>query len=287
MSEACHGGSDQRQWTAMDQEALTIESDGVRVDVDPVRGGRIAQVAFDGMPVLIPRGDEAAGPLTWGAYPMVPWAGRIRHGRFEFRGETYSLPTNHGDHAMHGVGFTSVWSVTGRSPVSVDLHLALPEGGRWPFGGSVDQRFDVSASGVRCSMSVTAAERAFPVSFGWHPWFRKPDRLEFRPEAMYRRDRDHIAVDDLIDVPAGPWDDCFVNRLPIGLTFDGIDLVMTSDCDHWVVYDEPLHATCVEPQTGPPDAFTIRPRVVEPGESVTAWFRLDRASPDHRHDAMM
>ena len=51
-----------------------------------------------------------------------------------------------------------------------------------------------------------------PASLGWHPWFRKPDRLDFHPEAMYRRDDEHIAVDELVDVPPGPWDDCFVNN---------------------------------------------------------------------------
>jgi aldose 1-epimerase len=30
---------------------------------------------------------------------------------------------------------------------------------------------------------------------------------------------------------------------------------MTSTCDHVVLYDEPRHAICVEPQTGPPDAL--------------------------------
>ena len=42
---------------------------------------------------------------------------------------------------------------------------------------------------------------------------------------------------------------------------------MSSSCDHWVVYDEPEHAVCIEPQSGPPDAFNLG------GSEV--------ASPDH------
>jgi len=48
---------------------------------------------------------EFRSPLAWGSYPMVPWAGRIRHGRFRFDGEEYELPINFGAHAIHGVGF--------------------------------------------------------------------------------------------------------------------------------------------------------------------------------------
>jgi len=257
----------------------TLTSGPIRVEVDPPAGGRIAQITVDGTPLLV--GHDAAGgdTLAWGAYPMTPWAGRVRHGRFEFRGATYELPRNHGDHAMHGVGFTTPWALTDLTPTSIGLRLSLPVDETWPFGGSVTQRLDVFTTGLTASMTVTAQDRAFPVSFGWHPWFRKPDRLDFAPEAMFRRDDDHITVDELVEVSVGPWDDCFVNHEPVGMQIGPVHMTMTSDCTHWVVYDEPGHATCVEPQTGPPDAFTIRPDVVEPGSSRTASFRLEVSTP--------
>ena len=244
------------------------------VEVDAGNGGRIAQIRVGDVPLLIGRDDVPADALTWGAYPMVPWAGRIREGRFEFRGDTYQLPRNHGRHAMHGVGFTSAWETRAHTPQRIDLRLDLPSDERWPFGGRVDHRIEVVGNTLRCTMTVRADERPFPTSFGWHPWFRKPDRLDFRPVAMFRRDGDHIAVDELVAVPDGPWDDCFVNDDPVGVRIDGVDVVLASECRHWVVYDEPDHATCVEPQTGPPDAFNISPRVVEPGIPATASFAL-------------
>ncbi len=260
----------------------TISAGSVRVEVDPAAGGRIGQITFGGTPLLVGRDDVDGDALAWGAYPMVPWAGRIRDGRFEFRGETYRLPRNHGDHAMHGVGFTSGWTMTDLTPTHVGLHLTMPTDATWPFGGQVAQRFGVFADGLTCSMTVTADDRAFPVSFGWHPWFRKPTCLDFHPIAMYRRDPDHIAVDELVEVPAGPWDDCFLNTEPVVLQIGSIDVTIASACTHWVVYDEPNHATCVEPQTGPPDAFTIRPEIIEPGASLTASFelRLAAAAPN-------
>ncbi len=252
----------------------TIAAGSLRVEVDPAAGGRIAQVTVGDTPLLVGRADAGGDPLAWGAYPMVPWAGRIRDGRFEFDGVSYALPRNHRGHAMHGVGYTSAWAVSARTPTRIELRLDLPTDATWPFGGTVLQAFEVSEGVLTCTMTVAATDRPFPVSFGWHPWFRKPSRLEFAPTAMYQRDVDHIAVDELVEVPPGPWDDCFVNLEPIGVTVDDVDVTLSSPCTDWVVFDEPPHATCIEPQTGPPDAFTIRPEIIEPGAASTTSFRL-------------
>lgn len=263
-----------------------LSNDRIALDVDAADGGRLAQLRVDGRPLLIGadevpddllRADGSVPATAWACYPMVPWAGRIRRGRFSFRGTDHRLPVNFGAHAIHGVGFDSVWEVTEQTDDLVRMELELPTGERWPFGGHVVQDVALEGAAVVLTMRVTAVDRAFPVSFGWHPWFRKPTRLDFHPARMFRRDDDGIAVDELVEVPPGPWDDCFTNTLPVGLTIDGVDLQLSSDCTCWVVYDERAHATCVEPQTDPPDAVTIAPRVLEPGESHAAWFRIDVA----------
>ena len=73
----------------------------------------------------------------------------------------------------------------------------------------------------------------------------------------------------------GPWDDCFVNTREVVVHRGGQRLRLSSDCDHWVVYDETAHSTCIEPQTGPADAFNLAPRVLQPGQSLQAWFRME------------
>jgi aldose 1-epimerase len=55
-------------------------------------------------------------------------------------------------------------------------------------------------------------------------------------------------------------------------------LEITSTCAWWVVYSEPEHAVCVEPQSGPPDAVNGVPEIVAPGTPLThemrwAWAR--------------
>jgi aldose 1-epimerase len=259
-----------------DPRAIRIGNDRLRVEVAPDNGGRIAQITADGVDLLIGHGEgpDPGSALSWGSYPMVPWAGRLRRGHFTFDGEQYGLPANFGGHAIHGVGFDATWAVTRQSAEHVELELVLPRDARWPFGGVARQLIRVDGTTLRCELAAFAGEHPMPVALGWHPWFRKPDSIDFRPRSMYRRDDDHIAVDELVPVPDGPWDDCFVNTEPVLMSIGGVGLRMRSDCTDWVVYDMPAHATCVEPQSAPPDAFNIGPHRLEPHEGLDVWFDL-------------
>ena len=111
----------------------------------PDNGGRVAQITADGVALLVGRTD-GPGPgrrVAWGSYPMVPWAGRIRRGRFRFDGVEHELPINFGGHAIHGVGFELPWTVTRHDAERIELELALPSDRRWPFGGTAHQTIRV------------------------------------------------------------------------------------------------------------------------------------------------
>jgi aldose 1-epimerase len=56
--------------------------------VDPIAGGRIGSLVVDGTEILV---TDVDGPFWWGCYPMAPFAGRIRGGRFRFRRRSYQL----------------------------------------------------------------------------------------------------------------------------------------------------------------------------------------------------
>lgn len=253
----------------------TIAKGPLSVDVAPAAGGRIAQIRHAGIDQLVGFSDAHASMLAWGSYPMVPWAGRIRRGQFDFEERRHRLPVNLGSHAIHGVGFAMPWRIDAVESDAVELSLALPQDARWLFGGVARQRIEVESDRMRMQLSVAAGERAMPVAMGWHPWFRKPDRLEFAPTAYYPRDDEGMATLPLAPPPPGPWDDCFVNDAPVILHRNGLRLRLTSDCNDWVVYDQPAHATCVEPQSGPPDAFNLQPQVLAPGETMERWFLIE------------
>ena len=257
-------------------ELIRIAQGPTAADIAPAAGGRIAQIVHDGAEWLV--GYDAADAVTiaWGSYPMLPWAGRLRHGRFDFQGSRYQLATNLGAHAIHGLAFALPWRIVEQSPVHVELRLQLPEDTRWPFGGTAIQRIEVGKRVLRMRLTVTAGTRAMPAVVGWHPWFRKPELVKFVPRGCYRRDTDGIAMPPVTEPPPHPWDDCFINEAPVVIERAGQRLRLTSDCRHWVVYNEPAYATCIEPQSGPPDAFNIEPPPpLAPGASLSAWFLLE------------
>jgi len=256
---------------------IELEAAGSRVHVDPEQGGRIVLLEVAGLSLLVGPDPE---PLAWGCYPMAPWAGRVRRGHFSFRGRSHTLPLNMEPHAIHGTTFDRPWRDEGGGRLSIDL------GERWPFAGRAVQQIFLEDDRLRLRLEVHAADDPFPASLGWHPWFRRrlsrggSAVLDFRSRWMYPRDASGIPTGQRVPPPPGPWDDCFTGvAAPPRIRWPGaLSLTLEADVDHWVVYDQPEHALCVEPQTGPPDALTLDPRIVTPArplaaELVLAWSR--------------
>ncbi len=245
----------------------------LEVALAPEAGGRLAQIRFAGVEWLLGP-DEAPATIGWGCYPMVPWAGRVREGCFDFAGRTYRVPANFGSHAIHGVGYSRAWRLDAPHPSQAVLSLVLPRDGYWPFGGVARQSVILADNVLRLMLSLQAEDQAMPATLGWHPWFLKPERLRFHPEAMYPLDASGIATLPTVPPTHGPWDDCFIVRREIALEREGQRLSLRADTDHWVVFDGAVLATCVEPQTGPPDAFNLSPRILSPGQRLELTFEL-------------
>jgi aldose 1-epimerase len=269
------------------EEQLLISAGVATVAVDAAVGGRIGQINVGAQPLLVPADPDRSPTISWGSFPMVPWAGRIRHGRFTFDGVEHQLERNHVDvrpgrsgehaHAIHGTVFGRAWTVEERSDDAVSLHCSLTGALAWPFEGLARQRIEVSSGEVRCTLAVESLGHAFPAVIGWHPWFLQPTTLRFHPRAMYARDDDGITTGVLIDPVPPPWDDCFLADEPVALVYDRAEapvVTVSSDCDHWVLFDGIAGALCVEPQSGPPDGPNVAPHVVRPGEPLTRSMRI-------------
>jgi aldose 1-epimerase len=256
---------------------LTLQRGDVTVTVFPGAVARIGQIVVAGRPLLVDV-PEPADPLamTWGSFAMVPWAGRIRHGRFRFDGVERRLPINHHDgpgpersHAIHGLAFDRPWEIESAATTSCTCSIALD----WEFGGRAAQTIELVDDHLEVVLTVESTGAVLPAEVGWHPWFRKPDHLDVTPTAMYERDRYGIPTGVLVEPTDGPWDDCFLAPGPVVLGYDDSTVTVSSDCDHWVIFDEPSDATCVEPQSGPPDAFNltehVTSHVVDPETPLT------------------
>ena len=253
---------------------VEISSGRLKLEIAPQAGGRIAQIFRDGIEQLVGYGGAHTTMIGWGCYPTLPWAGRIRDGRFRFEAQDFQLPLNMGAHAIHGVGFAMPWQVDSQQADVLELSLALPQDARWPFGGIAYQRMELMEDRLELRLSLHAGEMAMPAVIGWHPWFLKPERMQFSPEGIYPRDAAGISTLPVVSPTPGPWDDCFINTEAVTLERPGQRVRLSSDCTHWVVYDQAAYATCVEPQSGPPDAFNIEPQVLPPGGMLSRWFRM-------------
>ena len=252
---------------------LRLDAADAVVVVRPDEGGRLGSVRVSGRELLV-TGDPQ-GLIRWGSYPMAPWAGRIRRGLFTFDGREHRLPLGMPPHAIHGVVYDRPWSVVDATTIAIDLDE------RWPFRGRVEQRFELDEHGLAVTMTLTADE-PMPAMLGWHPWFRRsiadgapPAVLAFDAEAMLVRDAEGMPTGERVPPPPGPWDDAFTGlRRPPVLEWPGeLRLELSSSCTWWVVYSEPEHAICVEPQSGPPDAANLAPEIVVPGQPLTHVMR--------------
>ncbi|MGI9601755.1 MAG: aldose 1-epimerase [Acidimicrobiales bacterium] len=261
---------------------MELGSSRAQARIDTAHGGRLCSLLIDGHEVLV-TSDENHDPLRWGCYPMVPWAGRVRDGLFQWQGVEHRLPVALESHAIHGLGYTSQWRQVADD--RIDLELGEP----WPWSGWVESTFLLDDAALRWTIAVTNTDRSrWPVMVGWHPWFRRhidgaEAALGFVAGSQMERDGAHIPTGLLIEPLEGPWDDCFSDvEQPVRIFWPGaVELELRSDCTHWVVYTEPDHALCVEPQSDGPDAFNrptsgpeSRDRAVSPNETFSRWFEI-------------
>jgi len=258
-------------------DRLRLEAPGVEAVVDLAHGGRLASLVVDRRELLV---TEGSGPLAWGSFPMAPFAGRVRDGRFRFRGRNHRLAITMPPHAIHGTVLDRTWRALDERTITTEL------GPGWPFSGRVVQRFGLDEGRFAFVLEVQSDE-PMPASIGWHPWFRRRPpavsgsgqgfplstvELGLDAGAMYRRDGDGITTSERIAPTPGPWDDCFTDlRRPPALRWPGfLELTVQSKCPDWVIYTMPAEALCVEPQTAPPDALNSGPTIVEPGRPLVA-----------------
>ena len=237
--------------------------------VDYSRGGRVASMTVSDVEILV---TSASSSLDWGMYPMVPFAGRLRHGQFTFDGKTHQLPPNSAPHAIHGTVFDSPWMVESHSDVHITLSTDL--GPTWPFLATVRHHIDITPVRVRCELTVLPEQR-MPVQLGWHPWFAAPQHVDFRCTSMLRRDSDGITTTERIEPASPPVDDCFFEPDAWPRVHSNNHIFeIASDCPYWVRYDAPNGHVCIEPQSGPPDGLNTKPLVIEAGQLFSRWMEI-------------
>lgn len=260
-----------------------------RLIVDDVHGGRLASLVVDGSERLVGINDD---PFGWGAFPMIPWAGRVAGARIDDL--DVDLEPNVGPHAMHGAVYDIPWSIDRSANNAVELLCTIPVS-RWPLGGIAAQRITLTRGCLELEIQVQAGDRAMPVAVGWHPWFQRPGKGDVvvvvdSPSVLETTD-DLIPTGDVrtvnrkLDLRRGAklgrrrLDHAYVDvSEPATVRWPDLELTIEMPRDaSTVVVHTPERGVCVEPQTAWPDPFARPERsgvaMLDPGGIFSARTR--------------
>lgn len=280
---------------------MILRAGEAEMHVVPETGGAAAGWIWRGLPVMRPATPEdlaSGNPRHLGAYPLIPFSGRIADGRFAWKGDTIQLPHNFPPelNAIHGNAWQTAWTVAEQAEDRVLLTLDHIGDAAWPFPYRAGLGFHLLPDGLDVALHLCAGVE-MPAGLGWHPYFHRASgaALGFQAERVWMADETNIPVTERL--PEGSY--CFDPDRPLDASavdncFAGWDhrarahppgvlVHIEADpvFDHLVVYTPPGHPYfCVEPATHAPNSIN-RPegmRVLAPGEVLEGKIRLRLAA---------
>jgi aldose 1-epimerase len=265
----------------VDAGFLELHDHGMRLTLDPRRGGAIREFTWRDQHVFRPSTNAGGDPFEMACFPMVPYVNRVAHGRFSFGGHDVRLERNWSEdpHPLHGQGCRAPWTVVAALGSSATLRF---EGGgdEWPWRYRCEQLFQLLPDELCVDLSIeNLSEAPMPAMLGLHPYF--PDAGRARLLAQLSRawltDSTALPVEETQIPTAWRFDKArAVGAVPLDHCFSGWDGVATlrwpertvtvraPNCAHLHVY-APVGKDffCIEPQTAAAGALGR-----EPGEAT-------------------
>ncbi len=281
---------------------ISISRGDYSLDALPELGGALGALRFRGVDILRPTSPQATDPLESAAFPLIPFANRIAHGRFELDGATVRLKENAPGqpHPLHGQGWRQPWRVQARQSDRIALSFEH-RAGEWPWDYAARQEFSLDEQGLEVALSVeNRGERPMPIGLGWHPYFRRSPRLRLRAhvEDVWLTDAQCLPTGRAEGAHFGDWgrggrlpnaliDHCYsgwTGTAEIEWPEEMLCLRLSASQPlRWLhLYAPPAESFfCIEPVSHMPDAVN-RPespdvtgrRTLAPGETLAARVRL-------------
>jgi aldose 1-epimerase len=285
-------------------ETLILENGSSRLELLPEIGGAIARYRTDlaerSVDWMRPASDEGrrGDILELSCFPLVPFSGRIRNGRFRFAGCECELPLNFppAKHTIHGHGWHGSWEVEGSTRRDARLGFRH-RADQWPWSYLALQTFVLGEEELTVTLEVeNTSDAPMPAGIGLHPYFpRTPrTRITARCEKMWITDEEMMPIElspltpekDLrsgFEPDSGFVDNTFAGwnrRAHIEWPEWGatMEIEAGEPLDYLVVY-APLDGDffCVEPVSNVADAFNMMARgeadhgtrVLQPAETLT------------------
>lgn len=294
---------------------VELAAGSLRLWLAPEAGGAIAALhdlhhgrRFDWLRPATPESLARRDPFSMGSFPLLPWCNRIRDGRAHFGGRDIAIAAPHpagpsGKHPLHGIGWIRPWQLAEAAPTRARLLLVVEADAQWPWRFEAAQLFELDASGLRCTVTLTNRDTvAMPAGIGHHPYFphRPGTRLQASTAAMWRADAEvmPLALEPTPEV-ARLRDGVLLSELDLDNNFAGWQhrvriewlqasraLVMAAESplDFFVLYcPRGGDHFCAEPVSQCTDALNLSVRhgpgaiggaVLAPGESLSGGWSL-------------
>jgi aldose 1-epimerase len=292
------------------RQRLELRVSGLGCEIWPELGGAVA--AFEtldergGARALFRPTPAAARylPLQLSSWPLLPYANRIRDGRFAYAGRAHVLPRNLPgfSHPLHGLGVLRAWQVTEASSRECTLSCRCEASRAWPYGFRARQQFLLDEAGLCVTMELqNTDELPMPYGLGQHPYIVRPPgtRIQALVRGVWLTDAETLPI-ACAPVPR-EWDlseGCHLDEVAIDNCFVGfagaarvlwpdgsaLRISASADVEFLVIYSPPgQDFVCVEPVTQVPDCFNLAAagcedvglRVLAPGQSAVVVHRFD------------
>ena len=248
---------------------LLLSAGDWRAAIDPW-SGMIRSLSLRGRPILRPMADEASDAGGAACFPLRPFANRLDGAVLRIGDRTARpAPADPERHALHGVGWRSLWTPVYDGDGSVDLILTGGGDDAWPWRWRALQRFSLDRDGLAITLTLLNEDTvSMPASIGLHPAFVLPDdtSIELGISGIWDCDRELIPTRwrraDWKGLRDHPIDNCLTgwNGQARLRHADGLRVTLTADSNLLHVYRPPRSCfICLEPVTARPNAWTIRP----------------------------
>ncbi len=255
-------------------------------DIDSM-GAYLRSLVLDGREILM--GTEDGRQTHGGAASLIPYAGRIRGGKYSFGGRDYAFRPGKDGNSIHGFARETEFRSTATGSGNGLFSASLKDAG-YPSVLDMEIGFAVGTDSLAVTYSAAnAGDLAAPLVIGCHPYFLVEGPYELHPSAHARK----LNLEDVY-FPDGTYsefdfdrslddiqlDSCFEGGGLLSLVSGGRTIeISRSGMDYFLVYNGEYargRSVAVEPMTGAPDAYNngIGLTVLEPGQKLECGFTI-------------
>jgi aldose 1-epimerase len=268
----------------MSEISIRSGSSEARVSLD---GAHVSCLSLDSDEVVKPGDSE--GQTHGGIAVLVPYAGRIRDGRYTFEGRSFTLPVSRDGHAIHGFAKDARWKLVREKTGSVTLGSRLRSA---DYPGILDARvtYSVRPKSFSTTCSVTnVGPRNCPFEAGFHPYFLARNCKITATGRAYRYklvdtyfptgERTPFSFEEV--GPETSLDDSFRVAGEVRLEAEGRTLLITRrKMPYLIVYNGKYagrDSVAVEPYSGLEDAYNsgIGLTILKPGDSFSCGYKVN------------